>query len=181
MLIVCQVPLRPFETSTFAKDARRFPLPSPRHKPSVDLTFLRQLLAILRLSFRSPFGSTARLVYLHSTFLVLRTVLSIAVARLDGYIVRNIVSANKRGFLRGLALWFALAVPSTATNSMIRHLQGRLSAVIRTGLTRYTTELYLSSTPDLRYYRVAGEGALDGVDQYITSDVAAFAEAFSVL
>jgi hypothetical protein len=58
-------------------------------------------------------------VLLHSTFLVLRTVLSIAGARLDGRIVRDLVSADAKGFLKGLGLWFALAVPSTYTNSMV--------------------------------------------------------------
>ena len=42
------------------------------------------------------------------------------VARLDGMIVRDIVKADGKGFLKGLALWFLLAIPSTFTNSMVR-------------------------------------------------------------
>lgn len=45
--------------------------------------------------------------------------LSVAVARLDGRIVRDLVSADGKGFLKGLGLWFALAVPSTYTNVMV--------------------------------------------------------------
>lgn len=59
------------------------------------------------------------LLALHTAFLVLRTYLSVLVARLDGMIVRDLVTANGRGFLRGLGLWFALAIPSTYTNSMV--------------------------------------------------------------
>ena len=55
----------------------------------------------------------------HTSFLVFRTVLSVAVARLDGRIVRDLVSADGKGFLKGLGLWFALAVPSTYTNVMV--------------------------------------------------------------
>lgn len=40
------------------------------------------------------------------------------VARLDGLIVRDIVKADAKGFMRGLALWFLLAIPSSITNSM---------------------------------------------------------------
>jgi ATP-binding cassette subfamily D (ALD) long-chain fatty acid import protein len=58
-------------------------------------------------------------VVAHSFFLILRTVLSIGVARLDGMIVRDLVRADGKGFLRGLGLWFLLAIPSTYTNSMV--------------------------------------------------------------
>lgn len=64
---------------------------------------------------------------------------------------------------------------------MLRHLQSKLSLHLRTRLSRYTQDLYLSSAPDLRYYRVGLEGGLEGVDQYITTDVAAFCESLSAL
>ena len=54
----------------------------------------------------------------------------------------------------------------------IRHLQSTLSLTFRTRLTRYIHDLYLSSAPHLRYYRVP----LHGIDQYITADVDAWAE-----
>ena len=59
------------------------------------------------------------ILYMHSFFLVMRTVLSIGVARLDGRLVRNIVSADGQGFLKGLGLWFLLAIPSAYTNTMV--------------------------------------------------------------
>lgn len=65
--------------------------------------------------------------------------------------------------------------------SQIRHLQAKLSLRIRTRLTRYTHDLYLSSSPDLRYHRIAHEGGLEGVDQYITADVESWSEAMAGL
>ena len=65
--------------------------------------------------------------------------------------------------------------------SQIHHLQSRLSLRLRTKITRYTHDLYLSSDPHLRYYRVAGEGGLDGVDQYLTADIASWADSISGL
>ena len=63
----------------------------------------------------------------------------------------------------------------------IRHLQARLSLRLRTRLTRYTHDLYLSSDPHLRYYRISGQGGIDGVDQYITADIASWADSLSGL
>lgn len=156
--------------SELAIDAVHFPLVNA--SPGLGLPFVHQLRSLLRIVLPSLYTREALLLTAHSTFLVLRTVLSIAVARLDGRIVRDLVSADGKGFLTGLALWFALAIPSIYTNSMIRHLQSTLSLRFRTRLTRYIHDLYLSSAPHLRYYRVP----LHGIDQYITADVDAWAE-----
>ncbi|KAG1763325.1 ABC transporter transmembrane region 2-domain-containing protein [Suillus occidentalis] len=156
--------------SELAFDAVHFPLVNA--SSGLGLPFVHQLRSLLRIVLPSLYTREALLLIAHSTFLVLRTVLSIAVARLDGRIVRDLVSADGKGFLTGLGLWFALAIPSIYTNSMIRHLQSTLSLRFRTRLTRYIHDLYLSSAPHLRYYRVP----LHGIDQYITADVDAWAE-----
>lgn len=174
---ITKVNIKPTPPSQLAADAQLFPLLPASHKPSVDKVFLRQLRAILSIAFPSWRSRESFIVLLHSFFLVLRTVLSIYVAKLDGRIVRDLVSANGKGFIKGLGLWFALAIPSTYTNSMIRHLQSSLSLRLRTRITRYTHDLYLSSSPDQRFYRAP----LDGVEQYVTSDVASFCESLSVL
>ncbi|KAI6010127.1 ABC transporter transmembrane region 2-domain-containing protein [Pisolithus marmoratus] len=153
------------ERECHGSDAQYFPVDSRARtknghlKPkSVTSTFLHQLRALLRIIIPSLFTKEALLLVTHSCFLVLRTVLSVAVARLDGKIVRDLVSANGRGFIRGLGLWFALAVPSVYTNAMIRHLQSKLALKFRTRMTEYIHDLYLSPYPDLRYYRVPLQG-----------------------
>ncbi|KAJ7145398.1 ABC transporter transmembrane region 2-domain-containing protein [Mycena crocata] len=173
-----KVPVYPTPAAKLAADVKHFPPVSATAKPNIDAVFLKQLKAILcRIAFPSVRSKETLIVVLHSCFLVLRTVLSIAVARLDGRIVRDLVRADGKGFLKGLGLWLLLAIPSTYTNSMIRHLQAKLSLRLRTRLTRYTHDLYLSSAPDLRYYRTG----LDGVDQYITADVESWSEALAGL
>ncbi|KAJ3530359.1 hypothetical protein NMY22_g8604 [Coprinellus aureogranulatus] len=205
---VTKVPIRPIPQQKLDNDRTHFPLlpPSAQNKPNIDMSFLRQLRAILLRIVLPPNSWDGKgasplwrsrqvgILTLHSAFLVLRTVLSILVARLDGRIVRDLVKGDGKGFLKGLGLWFVLAIPSTYTNSMIRHLQSILSLGMRTKLSRYVNDLYLSSYPDLRYYRVSahgptsaeGEGhdaktsgGLDGVEQYITSDVESWASAIS--
>jgi ATP-binding cassette subfamily D (ALD) long-chain fatty acid import protein len=69
--------------------------------------------------------------------------LSVTVAKLDGRIVRDLVSlfaslvldvltkgsheqvsGNGKGFVKGLGWWFALSVPSTYTNAMVCTVPG---------------------------------------------------------
>ncbi|KAH6906187.1 ATP-binding cassette transporter [Coprinopsis sp. MPI-PUGE-AT-0042] len=199
---IVKVPLRPTPLEKLENDKKHFPLlpAQTKSKPNIDAAFLKQLGSILTRIVLPPSrwkgegtsplwkSKEVALIVVHSSFLVLRTYLSILVARLDGRIVRDLVRADGRGFLKGLALWFLLAIPSTYTNSMIRHLQSLLSLSLRTRLTRYVHDLYLSSYPDLRYYRVSSQqseddskptAGLDGVEQYITADVEAWAAALS--
>lgn len=111
--------IQPYTSSELADDAKNFPPVPPSHKPNIDKIFLRQLRAILRITFPSWYSKETLILILHSFFLVSRTVLSVGVAKLDGRIVRDLVSADGKGFLKGLGLWFLLAIPSTYTNTMV--------------------------------------------------------------
>lgn len=108
-----------------------------------------------------------------------RTYLSLLVARLDGRIVRDLVSANGRGFVKGLGLWFVLAVPASYTNSMIRFMQQKISIAFRTRLTRYVHDLYLNDRRP--YYKILTDGEIEGVDQFITTDITHFCDSCAAL
>ncbi|KAG8769851.1 hypothetical protein FRC12_004689 [Ceratobasidium sp. 428] len=176
---VSKVKITPTPDAVFAKTASRFPPLPPNHKPSVNKAFFRQLSALLKIALRGQHT----LLALHTFFLLLRTALSVLVARLDGLIARNLVSADLKGFLRGIGLWLLLALPSSYTNAMLRHLQNKIALGMRSRLSRYTHDLYLSGDNAKRYYRLGlpGPGNLDGIDQYITADIAGFCEAASAL
>lgn len=149
-------------------------------KVGVNKEFFRQLKAIFRILVPRRNSKEVFIFLLHTSFLVLRTYLSMLVARLDGIIVRDLVSANGRGFLRGLGLWFLLSIPSTYTNSMIRFLQSKLAIGFRTRLTRYVHDLYLNHNAN--FYRIINlDGRLDAADQYITTDIARFCETLAAL
>ena len=135
-----QVNIVPTSSSVFAENSKHFPLVPASHKPGLDKTFLRQLLAIFRIAVPSWHSKEAFILISHSFFLVLRTVLSVAVARLDGRIVRDLVSADGKGFAKGIGLWFLLAIPSTYTNSMVRRLFGPgMPLVFSRAVCRYGT------------------------------------------
>ncbi|CAD7068811.1 unnamed protein product [Tilletia caries] len=149
-------------------------------KVGVNKEFFRQLRAIFLILVPHNNSREVFIFALHSFFLVLRTYLSVLVARLDGKIVRDLVSANGKGFVRGLGLWFALALPSTYTNSMIRYLQSKLAIGFRTRLTRYVHDLYLSQNRN--WYKVINlDGRIDSADQFITTDIARFCDTLAAL
>ena len=118
-------------------------------------------------------------LFAHLTLLMARTYLSLLVARLDGAIVRDLVSANGKGFLKGIGLWFVLAVPASYTNSMIKFIQSKISISFRTRLTRYVHDLYLNDK--LPYYKVLTDGELEGIDQFITTDITHFCDSCAAL
>lgn len=149
-------------------------------KVGVNKEFFRQLRALFKIMIPRSNAKEVFIFVLHTSFLILRTYLSVLVARLDGRLVRDLVSANGRGFLRGLGLWFLLAIPSTYTNSMIRYLQTKLAISFRTRLMRYIHDLYLNDGRN--FYKVMNlDSRIQGVDQFITSDVAQFCSALAAL
>ncbi|GAA96144.1 uncharacterized protein L969DRAFT_14342 [Mixia osmundae IAM 14324] len=147
----------------------------PVRKVGVNKQFWMQLRAIFRILIPRSTSKEVFLFSLHTFFLLLRTYLSLLVAKLDGIIVRDLVSADAKGFLWGLVYWFALALPSTYTNSMIRFLQNKLSISFRTRLTRYVHDLYLSDQRN--YYKIINlDSRVDAADQLITTDLARFCD-----
>ncbi|KPV72593.1 uncharacterized protein RHOBADRAFT_48881 [Rhodotorula graminis WP1] len=201
---VSKVVIRPTKASTFARHRPLFRKPPPTpasssassSKPApapaaagasaqrvgVNREFFRQLGAILRIIIPHATSKEVWLLGAHTTFLLLRTYLSLLVAQLDGKLVGDLVSANGRGFLEGLAYWFLLAIPSVYTNAMIRLLQSKLAISFRTRLTRYVHDLYLDRTNT--FYKVVNLDSRigsSGADQFVTTDVNRFCETLSAL
>lgn len=117
---ISKVRIRPIPARTFALHSKHFPPVAAGTQLGVNAMFVRQLRAILMIILPRLYCRESFMLVLHTFFLVQRTVLSVLVARLDGRIVRDLVSADKAGFLRGIGLWFLLAIPSTYTNAMVR-------------------------------------------------------------
>ncbi|WVQ86068.1 hypothetical protein IAT38_008236 [Cryptococcus sp. DSM 104549] len=199
---ISKVRITPTSKELYAQHLSAFPPLPAGEKLGVNKNFWRMLGAVLKVAFPSKTGKEAFLLLLHTFFLLSRTVLSVMVAKLDGRIVRDLVSANGAGFIRGLGWWFALAVPSTYTNAMIRYLERKLALAFRTNLTRYIHDLYLSD--NLNYYKFgiglngtfpaaddkgrkgdsngeASEASAGTADQFITTDVARFCDSLAAL
>ncbi|KAI0467223.1 ABC transporter transmembrane region 2-domain-containing protein [Xylaria cf. heliscus] len=149
-------------------------VPSAQTKPGLNLAFLHQFLSLMSIMIPRWTSKEAGLLVSHGVFLMLRTYLSLVVARLDGELVRDLVAGNGRLFLWGIAKWCGLGGVAAYTNSMIKFLESKVSIAFRTRLTRYIHDLYLNE--NLNYYKLPNldGGVGQGADQFITQDLTLF-------
>ncbi|KAK7746089.1 ATP-binding cassette long-chain fatty acid transporter pxa1 [Diatrype stigma] len=181
-----KVVIRPTKPLTFEAHRRLFlnppkvsglsdgTVPSAQTKPGLNLAFLHQFLSLMSIMIPRWTSKEAGLLVSHGAFLMLRTYLSLVVARLDGEIVRDLVAGNGRQFLWGIAKWCGLGGFASYTNSMIKFLESKVSIAFRTRLTRYIHDLYLND--NLNYYKLSNldGGVGQGADQFITQDLTLF-------
>jgi ATP-binding cassette subfamily D (ALD) long-chain fatty acid import protein len=162
-------------------DAYQSQVPPPQTKPGLNLAFLHQFLSLFNIMVPRWTSKEAGLLLSHSMFLMLRTYLSLVVARLDGEIVRDLVGGNGKAFLWGIVKWCGIGSLASYTNAMIKFLQSKVSIAFRTRLTRYIHDLYLND--QLNYYKLlnmdGGVGA--NPDQFITQDLTLFCAAAASL
>lgn len=136
-------------------------MPPVNAKPGLNLAFVHQFLSLWSIMVPRFSSKESLLLALHTFFLILRTYLSLVVARLDGVIVRDLVSGNGKGFIKNLLLWVGVGIPGVYSNAMIKYLQAKLSIAFRTRLTRYIHDLYLND--EMGYYKLPNlDGALVG-------------------
>ncbi|KAH8682463.1 ABC transporter transmembrane region 2-domain-containing protein [Xylariales sp. PMI_506] len=149
-------------------------VPSAQAKPGLNLAFLHQFLSLMSIMIPRWSSKEAGLLVSHGVFLMLRTYLSLVVARLDGEIVRDLVAGNGKAFLWGITKWCGLGGFASYTNSMIKFLESKVSIAFRTRLTRYIHDLYLNE--NLNYYKLSNldGGVGQGADQFITQDLTLF-------
>ncbi|MCJ1409110.1 hypothetical protein MMC19_003188 [Ptychographa xylographoides] len=166
-------------------------VPPPHTKPGLNLAFLHQFLSLLSIMIPHWNSKESGLLLSQGAFLMLRTYLSLVVARLDGEIVRDLVVGNGRAFAWGILKWcgiggmlfFGASLSSgwlineafaSYTNAAIKFLQSKVSIAFRTRLTRYIHDLYLNDK--LTYYKLTNlDGGIgQGADQFITQDLTLF-------
>jgi ATP-binding cassette subfamily D (ALD) long-chain fatty acid import protein len=162
-------------------DGQPWPAPPPHARPGLNLAFLHQLLSLLSIAVPRWNGKEAGLLLGQAGFLLLRTYLSLVVARLDGEIVRDLVAGHGGAFLWGIARWCGVGALAAYTNAAIKFLQSKVSIAFRTRLTRYVHDLYLNDR--LAYYRLANlDGGIGpGIDRLVTQDLTLFCASAAAL
>lgn len=153
-------------------------------KVAVDKAFFQRLLRLLKIIM--PGGVRCKEFWLlatHSGFLVLRSIISLYVATLDGKLVASLIKGKGKEFLLGIVWWMMVAVPATFTNSMLQYLQGTLAVRFRDRLTENILDQYL---PDEQnnpmYYSIHNlDDRIKNADQLITVDVFKFSKSIAEL
>jgi len=152
---------------------------TPRKKVELNREFFRSLLRLLKIVVPGWRSKEARLLMSHSFFLVLRTLISLRVAEMDGAIVKALVKGNGKEFLKRIVWWMLIAVPATFTNSMLSYHQAELSLKYRTRLTQFIHDKYLSN---LTFYGISAlDDRIKNPDQLIAVDVSKFSNSLAEL
>eukprot|EP01101_Sappina_pedata_P008515 TRINITY_DN4741_c0_g1_i1.p1 TRINITY_DN4741_c0_g1~~TRINITY_DN4741_c0_g1_i1.p1 ORF type:complete len:753 (-),score=314.86 TRINITY_DN4741_c0_g1_i1:86-2344(-) len=134
--------------------------------------FYTDLVMLLKIVIPTIHSKEFFLLLLHTSFLIIRTFLSIYVARLDGRIVRALVETNGWEFLKMMCYWLGIAIPATYVNSMIKFLESKLALAFRSRLTEHTMQMYMSNE---MYYRVLNlDSRMSNADQCLTEDLSRF-------
>lgn len=90
-----------------------------RKRVELNGEFFRAIWRLLKIVVPGWKSKELRLIISHTFFLVIRTLLSLYVAALDGKLVSSLVRGKGKEFLRGILWWMIVAVPATFTNSMV--------------------------------------------------------------
>ncbi|KAF2749180.1 hypothetical protein M011DRAFT_466293 [Sporormia fimetaria CBS 119925] len=150
-----------------------------RKKVELNREFFKNLIRLLKIVIPGWRSKEFRLLISHSVFLVLRTMISLYVAELDGRLVSSLVRGRGKEFLKGLVWWMTVAIPATFTNSMLSYHQCKLSLQYRTRLTNYIHNKYLSN---MTFYTLSAlDDRITNADQLITVDVAKFSNSLAEL
>ncbi|KAI0428736.1 ABC transporter transmembrane region 2-domain-containing protein [Xylaria sp. FL1042] len=150
-----------------------------KKKVELNREFFHSLLKLLKIVVPGVTSKEARLLLSHSFFLVVRTLISLKVAEMDGAIVKALVKGNGKEFLTRIVWWMLIAMPATFTNSMLSYHQAELSLKYRTRLTQHIHDKYLSK---LTFYGISAlDDRIKNPDQVISVDVAKFSNSLAEL
>eukprot|EP01012_Entosiphon_sulcatum_P020984 TRINITY_DN2580_c0_g1_i1.p1 TRINITY_DN2580_c0_g1~~TRINITY_DN2580_c0_g1_i1.p1 ORF type:complete len:727 (-),score=112.11 TRINITY_DN2580_c0_g1_i1:15-2195(-) len=150
-------------------------------KIAVDMKFFRRLLKILSITFPSLASQETLYLFMLSLMLVLRTSLSVVIARITGKNGQMLVARQWKRFLFGVYTFMIVTIPAAGVNAALKYYTNVLALRIRVRLSEYVNDEYLRGVNFYKAANFGGENKLDSPDQRVTSDINNFAEAISQL
>ncbi|KAH3679880.1 hypothetical protein WICMUC_000623 [Wickerhamomyces mucosus] len=114
----------------------------PSKKLKLEKATIAMLIKTLIPTWRTqvPFYFVIQLV-----LLVIRALLTLRVAALDGWLVSSLIKKKTSKFFQLLLQWMALGIPAALTNSLLDFVTNQLALNINKNLTGKMMELYLPS------------------------------------
>ena len=110
---------------------------------------LRRLYKLLKLSNPKLFSRLSFELFAMMIALILRTILSIVIASVNGSLVKSIMSRDLKEFIMKILKMCVIAVPASFINSYINYLKKSIELHVRENLTDYFDDRYISN---LRFY-----------------------------
>jgi len=150
--------------------------------PAVDALFVKRLKYISKIVVPSWNSKEAYFLLIQFWFLVVRTLISLRIAKIGGDALECIALRSWSKFYEVLADFFVSGIAAAVTNSGLKYLSNMVATCFRRNLTKHVHDLY---TNDRNYYKAAVlhamEGHLDNADQRIVADLDDFCKTFSDL
>ncbi|KAI4240725.1 MAG: hypothetical protein L6R40_004970 [Gallowayella cf. fulva] len=149
-----------------------------RKRVEINREFFRNLLRLLKIVIPGWKSKELRLLISHSIFLVVRTLISLYVAELDGKLVSNLVRGKGKEFFKGIMWWMLVAVPATFTNSMVSLLTP--SPILPHADSTLAILSSVQAGPAIPHLS-ALDDRIKNADQLITVDVSRFSNSLAEL
>lgn len=120
-------------------------------KGNIDLNFWNRFKYLLKIAVPSLKGREIGYILFLSLMLVIRTILSIQLAEVNGRVVYGIIKRDIKKFISGLMTILIYAVPSSVINSLLEYLMVIIALFFRENLTRYFHDKYIN---DKLFYQI---------------------------
>lgn len=151
-----------------------------KNSPKVSKEAARRLFILAMPSVTNP--AVFHLLS-HLVLLVVRALLTIKVATLDGKLVGALVSKKLKKFSKLLAFWMILGIPASIVNALLTWTQSNLRKSLRINMNNSIISDYLPDNLDPNYYSLIqlSDNKIKDPDQRISTDVARLASALASL
>ena len=146
---------------------------------TINLSFFVHLFKLLKIAY-PKFNSRITLdSFMMMVALVLRTVLSIYIAEVNGSFVRTIIERNLPDFALNILKMTVVSIPASVLNSFLEYTRKSISYQVRDNLCRHFHSLYVV---EMRYYHVTNlDSRIANPDQRLTNDIEKFANSYAAL
>jgi len=148
-------------------------------RTAVDKEFTTDLRVLLRIAIPSLWSKEVLYMLILAFFLVVRTLLSIRIADVNGTIVKAIVKRRFWVFVMRIMTLGSIAVPASFVNSWLSFYTQRLALQYRTRLVHHFHDIYCS---EMMYYKVSNiDSRIENADQALTETLTLWGRSLSEL